>query len=115
MTRIGETTSLSFSYIENLYWDQFDMLWVSTWGGGLYQFDPDSETFKHFAHDPKDSTSISNSSVICAAEDASGQLWFGTRHGLNRFDRKTGKFTHYFADPKGPGSLHDDDVRVRCM
>ncbi len=108
---IGETTSLTFPYIENLYWDQFNMLWVSTYGGGLYQFDPANETFKHFAHNPKDSTSISSLAVTSAIEDASGQLWFGTTHGLNRFDRKTGKFIHYFADPKDPESLYDDDIR----
>ena len=111
---IGETTSLTYHYIENLYWDQFNMLWVSTFGGGgsLYQFDPSKETFKRFAHDPKDSTSISDPSVQCAIEDASGQLWFGTGHGLNRFDRKTGKFQRYYADPKDPGSLHDDDIHA---
>jgi signal transduction histidine kinase/ligand-binding sensor domain-containing protein len=108
---LGETTSLTFPYVENLYWDHYNMLWVSTYGGGVYQFDPTTETFKHFPHNPKDSTSISNMAVTCAVEDASGQLWFGTTHGLNRYDRKTGKFKHYYANPKVSGSLHDDDIR----
>lgn len=108
---VGETTSLTFPYVENLYWDQFNMLWVSTYGGGVYQFDPATETFKHFTHNPKDSTSISSTAVTCAVEDANGQLWFGTTHGLNRYDRKTGKFKRYYANPKGSGSLHDDDIR----
>jgi len=109
---VGETTSLTFPYVENLYWDQYNMLWVSTYGGGVYQFNPTTETFKHFPHNPKDSTSISSTAVTCAVEDASGQLWFGTTHGLNRYDRKTRKFKRYYANPKVSGSLHDDDIRT---
>ena len=108
---IGETTSLTFPYIENLYWDKSNMLWVTTYGGGLYRFDPVNETFKHFAHNPEDSTSISHQRVLCAVEDAQGQLWFGTENGLNRYDRKTGKFKRYYAHATKQGALFDDDVR----
>ncbi|MDH4057816.1 MAG: SMP-30/gluconolactonase/LRE family protein, partial [Cyclobacteriaceae bacterium] len=108
---IGETTSLTFPYVENLYWDKNNMLWVTTYGGGLYRFDPVTETFKHYVHDPNDSTSISDQSVTCAIEDANGELWFGTTNGLNRFDRETEKFTRYYANPQNPDSLQVGDIR----
>ena len=108
---LAETTSLTFPYVEHLYWDQFNMLWVSTYGGGLYRFDPLTETFKHFAHNPQDSTSISHPRVVSAVEDARGELWFGTENGLNRFDRKSGKFKRYYAEPGNPDSLQANDVR----
>ena len=108
---IGETTSLTFPYVENLFWDKNNMLWVTTYGGGLYRFDPVSETFKHYIHNPNDSTSISNQGVTCAIEDANGDLWFGTENGLNRFDRKTEIFKRYYANPQNPDSLQVDDIR----
>lgn len=108
---IGETTSLTFPYVESLYWDSHKILWVTTYGGGLFSFDPVTEKFKHYQHDPDDSTSISHQRVLCAIEDNDGNLWFGTEHGLNRYDRSAGKFKRYFADPNVPGSLHNDDIR----
>ena len=109
---IGETTTLTDPYVENLYWDSNNILWVTSYGGGLFRFDPITEKFKHYKHDPKDSTSISHPRVLCAVEDAKGNLWIGTEHGLNLFDRSTGKSKRYFADPDIPGSLHHDDIRT---
>ena len=108
---VAETTTLSFSYVEWLYWDRYDKLWVTTYGGGLFRFDPVTETFRHYAHDPEDSTTVSHPRVLCAIEDASGQMWFGTEQGLNRFDRETETFTRYFADTDNHEALWDDDVR----
>ncbi|HEY5691054.1 MAG TPA: two-component regulator propeller domain-containing protein [Cyclobacteriaceae bacterium] len=108
---VGETTSLTYPYVESLYWDSNQILWVSSFGGGLFSFDPITEKFKNYKHDPDDSTTISHPRVLCAVEDAQGNLWFGTEHGLNRLDKATGKFKRYYANPNVPGSLHNDDVR----
>lgn len=101
----------NFSYVENLYWDRFDQLWVCTYGGGLYRFDPTTEDFRHFGHDPMDVTSISSDRVLCVAEDAVGDLWIGTEEGLNRFDRTAEKFERFMADPQKKGSLSHSNVR----
>ena len=106
---IAPTTSLTFNYIEHLYWDQLDELWVSTYGGGLYRFDPIIETFQHFTPDPKDTTSISNGRVMCVQEDANGTLWVSTESGLNRFNRKTKTFKHYY--PFGRDNEIDNTFR----
>jgi len=108
---VGETTTLTFPYVENLYWDKSNMLWVCTYGGGLYRFDPTTEKFKHFKHDPKDSTSISNSNVTCAMEDANGNLWIGTQQGLNRYDPNSGKFKRYFINADDSKPFPYSDVR----
>jgi ligand-binding sensor domain-containing protein len=108
---LSETTSLTFPYVENLYWDREGMLWVCSYGGGIFRFDPKSETFKNFKHDPKDSATVSNPFVTCAIEDADGNLWFGTEHGLNRFDRKTETFKRYRAIPGNTKSLYCEDIR----
>jgi signal transduction histidine kinase/ligand-binding sensor domain-containing protein len=111
LTRTFQVTSLTFPYVENLYWDSSDMLWVTSYGGGLYRFDPRTETFKHYAHDPEDSTTIGHPRVLCAVEDVNGRLWFGTENGLNRFDPETETFTRYNATSGDPGSLLTYDIR----
>lgn len=108
---LDQTGKLTFSYIESLYWDQHDQLWVGTYGGGLYCFDPQTEQFKHYKHDPEDPGSISSDAIVCAIEDAAGNLWFGTVEGLNRFDRKTQTFVRYLPEPGREGSLSHPHVR----
>lgn len=108
---VGETGKLTFSYIESLYWDRNDQLWVGTYGGGLYCFDPQTEQFKHYKHDPEDTSSISSDAIVCATEDAEGNLWFGTVEGLNRFDRPSQSFVRYLPEPGRKGSLSHPHVR----
>lgn len=83
---------------------------MTSYGGGLFRFDPETETFKHFKANPDDPTAIPHERVMCAIEDANGELWFGTAKGLSRFDRKTEKFTSYFADSSDAKSLRFDQV-----
>ncbi|MDX1530663.1 MAG: two-component regulator propeller domain-containing protein, partial [Rhodothermales bacterium] len=86
-------------------------LWVGTWSDGLNRFDPVTETFAHFRHNPEDPTSLGEGGVMAIAEDAGGTLWVGTwGGGLSRFDPATETFTRYGHDPDDPASLHHDNV-----
>ena len=49
--------------------------------------------FRHYAHDPADSGSLSSSIVRSTYEDREGTLWVCTVRGLDAFDRRTGKVT----------------------
>lgn len=51
---------------------------------------------------------MSNQFVSAIAEDASGQLWFGTFRGLNRFNSRD--YFHYFSDSSSV-SLPDNQIR----
>ena len=92
---LGETTSLTFPYIEGLHWGSDNKLWVATWGGGLYVFDPATEVFTHYAHDPQDSTSVGDQFVSTVLEDSQGTVWVGTSSGLCRFNREQQNFIRY--------------------
>ena len=50
----GNATSLGNNYITALAVDGAGDLWIGTNGGGLDRFDPGTETFTHFRHDPND-------------------------------------------------------------
>jgi signal transduction histidine kinase/CheY-like chemotaxis protein/streptogramin lyase len=90
-----------------------EKLWIGTYGGGLNQFDPETEIFTHYKHQAKQANSVSNDYILAIHEDPSGILWIGTEDGgLDKFDPGKGVFTHYKHDPHLPTSLSDDYVNV---
>jgi len=85
----------------------------STSADGLIRFDPNSEIFTTFYHDPDDPNSIGNNTVTTIAEDTSGNLWIGTYNGLNRLDIERKRFQRFLVqdglpDPVILGLLFDD-------
>jgi streptogramin lyase len=77
-------------------------MWIGTNYGGLDKFDPTTERFIHYRHDPNNPNSISGDSVESIARDSRGYLWIGTNgNGLDKFDPATATFTHYRNDSDG--------------
>lgn len=69
-------------------------LWLGT-THGLDHYDPATDRFEHFRHDPDDPTSLSDNNVLMLLYDRHGALWVGTGYGLNRLDAPTNTFTRY--------------------
>lgn len=73
-------------------------LWIGTQMGGLNRFDPETEQFEHFVHEPDNINSLSNKNVWEIYEDKFGLLWISTLGGLNRFQREKNNFKRYQFD-----------------
>src|SRR4051812_6205829 len=67
-----DANSLSQTHLETVYSDREGMIWIATWTNGLDRLDPETGTFTHFEHDPKDSGSISDNAVRAFLEDRDG-------------------------------------------
>ena len=78
--------SLSMNKIRSVVEDPFGRLWIGTYGGGLNCFNPDTETFRNWKHDPADSTSLHHDFIKSLYLDASGVLWIGTEKGLSHLE-----------------------------
>src|SRR5262249_46005144 len=76
--------------VSHISQDLDGILWLAT-RSGLHRLDPASGTFRHFAHDPGNPASLSNSIVRSTYEDREGMLWVCTASGLDAFDRRTEK------------------------
>jgi ligand-binding sensor domain-containing protein/serine phosphatase RsbU (regulator of sigma subunit) len=89
---------LSSNAVFCLYYDQTEnKLWIGLNNGGVNCLDLTTNTIKHYKKQKENpANSLSNNTVTCIYDDGEGNLWIGTRGGLNKFDKKTEKFEHYF-------------------
>lgn len=89
---------LSSNAVFCLYYDQNEnKLWIGLNNGGVNCLNLNDNTIKQYKKQKSNSAnSLSNNTVTCIYDDGEGNLWIGTRGGLNKFNKKTEKFEHYF-------------------
>jgi len=80
--------------LECVFADSRGRIWVGT-DGGLFLYQPDMHTFRHFQHDPSRKGSLVHDDVRVLAEDGSGQIWVGTTQGLCVMRPDEGDFVPY--------------------
>jgi len=113
-----DSNCISSSWCSELYEDRSGNIWIGIVYSGLNRFDPTTERFTHFMHDPDNPNKINAYVVFGICEDSSGALWLGTWNGLDKLvikkDPKTSKekfeFTHYQHNPKDSNSLSDNRI-----
>jgi len=108
----GDAGSLGGSYVRALYPARDGRLWVGTFSGGLSVFDPRTERFTQFRHDPRRTDSLASDRVDSIAEMADGTMWLATDDGLSVFDPASGRFRHYRHVEGDSGSLASNQLRA---
>jgi ligand-binding sensor domain-containing protein len=79
----------------SLLLDRQGMLWVGSSGCGVELYNPSTNEWHLYEHNPENTESISDNFIESILEVQNGDLWFGTAGGLNFFNRKTKTFTHF--------------------
>ncbi len=88
--RLGTAQGLSQSTIFCSFQDTKGYIWFGT-AEGLNRYD--GYNFKVFRHNIKDSTSLGSNDILSLTEDATGNIWLGTRtKGVSILNTKTLKF-----------------------
>lgn len=102
--------------------DASGTLWLGT-DKGLDRFDPKTETFTYYRHDPDNPNSLSMDRGVSSIQiDRDGMLWIGGpprwmagragygSRGLTRFDPVTNTFTRFPYDPTDPDGFLGNQV-----
>ncbi len=113
--KADDITSLSGSYVRAICVARDGHLWVGSISDGLSVFDPKTEKFKQYRHDPTRADSLGNDRVEAIVEDRDGRFWLATENGLDRFDPASGKFEHFRHDEHSPASLANNQVRALLL
>ena len=97
------TESLSDNNVVTIFKDRKSRIWLGTMGSsenaGLFLFNPERQSFKRWHHDPQNSKSLADNTVVKVYEDQQSTLWVATRYGLEKFDVEKNEFTHYMPFP----------------
>ena len=98
--------SLSHNNVYALFEDDTENIWIGTDGGGLNQWDRQSERFTAYRHNPQNSNTLSHDEIRALFQDRSGLLWVGTYGGgVSKVNVHRKQFTHYAYDPDTPAGL----------
>jgi serine phosphatase RsbU (regulator of sigma subunit)/ligand-binding sensor domain-containing protein len=82
--------------------------WRGKIGGGVTRFDPATGVTTAYKNDPENPNSISDNRVYSVTGDHLGNIWIGTRQGLDCLEPRSGVFRHFRHDEKDPGSVSDN-------
>ncbi len=81
-----DTAALAFDVTSQVIQAQNGMIWISTLGGGVSCFDPQTEKFRSYSA----ADGLPNDVVYVLLEDSQQRLWMSTNDGLACLDPKTG-------------------------
>ncbi|MFD3003317.1 two-component regulator propeller domain-containing protein [Pontibacter toksunensis] len=102
--------SLSHNGVTDIFEDSKGVLWVVTLAGGLNAFDRKTGTFTRFLPVSGKPLEIAGEVRSGITEDAAGNLWVGSSHGLYRADPERKTFFPFLHDPGDIRSISADNI-----
>ncbi|MFD0963142.1 ligand-binding sensor domain-containing protein [Pseudofulvibacter geojedonensis] len=73
--------------------DQYNNLWIGTYGNGLYKLDKETRTYAYYPGTKKDKSGFTGRQVYNITEDLKGNMWFSTSNGgILKYKRETNTF-----------------------
>lgn len=98
--------------ILDLFFDNDKRLWITTYGDGLYLIDFTVNKIIHFSEQKQNPRALHYNDILCAYQDGSGTLWFGTDGaGASFYDTDLEKFNS-FTNYQTPANINIDVVRA---
>lgn len=102
---------LSSTTITRFHEDPYGFMWMTSYGEGLYRFDPLTEAFENITLERTDDTSTLGSDRITEFwADEQGKFWLGSDAGLIKFDPKTRRSSLLKHIPGDGNSLTNNNV-----
>ena len=104
--------SINGGWITAMIEDQDGMIWIGSSGGGLGKLNPgNKKTIKYFS-DPNNKRTISDNYILSISKSKNGDIWIGTRKGLNIYNHKTNSFQRIIQEPNNSSSLSNNFAKA---
>jgi signal transduction histidine kinase/ligand-binding sensor domain-containing protein/CheY-like chemotaxis protein/AraC-like DNA-binding protein len=107
-TNEDDPTTLSNNAGYDVFNDQYNRIWITTYGGGVNMISPAVQPFTNFSHQINNNNSLSNNAAKAVTESNDGSWWFGTRKGISRYSPGTQQWRHFNEDARLPGYTADN-------
>lgn len=99
--------NLSDIYVESLFVDSGDRIWISTASDGAICYNPADTSYVSYRFSSKDK-SLPSDRILSAYEDKEGDMWFCTfGKGICRLKKSDGTFEIYNSTTLSDSSFHD--------
>jgi signal transduction histidine kinase/ligand-binding sensor domain-containing protein len=102
---LDDSTSISGLNFNSICEDKYGNIWFGSLGGGISEYNRNTETFKRYVSDKKNINSPVSNYIRDLIFDNDGNLWIATEGGLDRLNPGTKKFTHFQYDPLNINSI----------
>jgi signal transduction histidine kinase/ligand-binding sensor domain-containing protein len=106
----GDPCALPADYVVALHVDDGGRLWVSTFGGGLAYYEPETDCIRTVGGGAND---LAQSPVTSFADDAQGGLWLGSTAGLLHLAPDPAQVARLSEDASEQGHL--SHMRIACV
>ena len=94
------------AFVYDMLEDNDGVVWIATYGSGVFTFDTRSGKWNNYLHNPADPSSLVSNKVISLCLDDRGVVWAGTEDGgLSRFNRADESFRTYLEKDGLPNNM----------
>ncbi|MFI5157236.1 MAG: two-component regulator propeller domain-containing protein, partial [Sphingobacteriales bacterium] len=83
------------AHIQSVHEDEEGTLWITSYGSGIYSWNPATGKKRHLTYHAGSANSLINDYVNGLLEDRRKNIWCCTEGGLSEYDPRNGKFTNY--------------------
>ncbi len=94
-TENNNTNTICDNNISSLYLEKSGAVFIGTRGNGVNIINTGQDCFSQHIFNPTNDNSLDHIRVNAICEDQNGNIWFGTRLGLNRYNRKSKTYFRY--------------------
>ncbi len=90
--RVGEFPCNAYVY--DIKQTANGILWIATYGNGIFTYNPRMKIWRNFLHNPNDEGSLPSNKIICLNTSDSACVWVGSEGGgLSMYSLKDDRFT----------------------
>lgn len=103
ITDEDDNKNISGNTISDLYIDERNGIWISTYTNGISYLNPGSPDVQWIKHGHNNNNSLISSHINTIMQDSDGDFWYGTNNGISLYQHKNNKWTHFLNDRQDIG------------